>query len=483
MFHDASSMSTAVREKKISPVELVESAISNIEEKNASVNAVVYKQYEEALSRARSFQLANQPFAGVPILLKDLGQNQAGHRATSGSRLFQSHIASYTDYFVNQLEKLGFIILGRTNTPEFGFKNISDSQLHGGVNLPFDLRRNAGGSSGGAAAAVASGMVPLAAASDGGGSIRIPASFNGLIGLKPSRGRMPVGPYSYRGWQGASVHFALTKSVQDTRNLFLDMQTCQMEAPFSLPLLSKEACISRPQRRTIAYTFLSPIGSEVSEDAKKAVQKTVDFLRQEGHELVELEAYPFKGREVIEAYYLMNSVETAQMFDGIASALQRPMTIEDMELMTWVIFQSGQKITAKDYSRVLQQWDRYSAEMNSFHKKFDVLMTPTTADVAPLHGQFSLPKTLKEDLVNIDRFTPNDQQGLIWEMFAESLAWTPFTIFANLTGQPAISLPVYETSEQLAVGIQLVAAKGREDLLLQLAQDMEDKNQLIGSNS
>ena len=218
-FQDALGMANAVKAGQVSARELVEDAIARIERLNPSLQAVVNKQYDEALEKATTGPFVDKVFGGVPILLKDLGQHQAGHLSTAGSRLFANYRPSQTDAFVQRLEGLGFIILGRTNTPEFGFKNISDSSLHGAVNLPRDPQRNAGGSSGGAAAAVAAGLVPLAAASDGGGSIRIPASFNGLIGLKPSRGRMPVGPSSYRGWQGASVHFAITRSIRDTQAL------------------------------------------------------------------------------------------------------------------------------------------------------------------------------------------------------------------------------------------------------------------------
>lgn len=473
-FTDATAMAEAVRNKNISAEELVKDSIAKIEQFNPLLNAVVDKQYDEALEKARTSQFAEKPFAGVPILLKDLGQNQAGHLSTSGSRLFASNRASRTDRFVEKIEQLGFIVLGRTNAPEFGFKNISDSSLHGAVNLPRDVKRNAGGSSGGAAAAVASGMLPLATASDGGGSIRIPASFNGLIGLKPSRGRMPVGPTSYRGWQGASAHFALTKSIRDTRNLLFGMQECQLGSPFPMPLLSAESLFSpevKPLK--IAYTLTSPIGSPISKEAEQAVLEVVEALKELGHEVVELPQFPLDGVVVTKAYYLMNSVETAQMFDEIEQGMGRSMTPDDMELMTWAIYQSGQAIPAKVYSKTLQDWDLYSAQMAHFHEKFDLLLTPTVAEVAPLHHQFALAPQLQSKLLHMAEYSMGEQQDLIWEMFDKSLAWTPFTLFANLTGQPAISLPTFETKDGLPLGIQLVAAKGREDLLLAVSEQLE----------
>lgn len=474
-FKDASEQAQAVKTGEVSAREVVLESIKRIEELNPELKAVVSMQFEKALAKADALTDLSAPFAGVPILLKDLGQHQAGQLSTSGSKLFANYYANQDDNYTKKIEELGFIILGRTNTPEFGFKNISDSQLHGLVNLPKDKTRNAGGSSGGAAAAVASGMVQLAGASDGGGSIRIPASFNGLIGLKPSRGRLPVGPGSYRGWQGASSHFALTKSVRDTRQFLYGMQTCQLESPFPLPTLSHDALFRKiAEPLTIAYRLESPIGTVLSDEAKWAVLEMVDKLTKLGHKLIPLERDILDGVEVMKSYYIMNSVETAQMFDQIEKSFGRDMTLSDMELMTWAIYQSGQRIPAKHYSQVLQDWDRYGAVMADFHKTYDLLLTPTVASVAPKHGQFALSPDLQENLKNMDSFSVADQQDLIWEMFADSLAWTPFTQLQNLTGQPAISLPTFVREDGLPIGVQLTSAKGREDLLLALSEQIEE---------
>ena len=471
---DATAMAEAVRNKTVSPRELVKDTISEAERTNTKINAIVSQRYEKALEEAETRDFSDKPFAGVPIFLKDLGQEQAGEPSTAGSRLFTSYRAKETDNYVKKLEELGFIILGRSSTPEFGFKNISDAQIHGPVNLPDDVRRNAGGSSGGAAAIVSSGISPLAPASDGGGSIRIPASFNGLIGLKPTRGRIPVGPGSFRGWQGASVQFALTKSVRDTKRLLYHMQTCQMESPFILPKLSKDSLGQPVRPLKLAFSTVSPIGGKVSESAIAATKKAARALENLGHHVHEITHQPLNGVEAMQSYYIMNSVETAAMFDGIEAGLGRQMTLDDMELMTWAIFQSGQKIPAKIYSKVLSQWDQYSYQMANFHKTYDILLTPTVAEVAPKHGQFALSESLQSKLKHIADYEWEKQQELIWDMFADSLDWTPFTQQANLTGQPSISLPVYRDDQGLALGIQLTAAKGREDLLLHLAKQMEE---------
>ncbi|NQQ32381.1 amidase [Streptococcus suis] len=476
-FKDATAMSQAIREKRISSRELVEDTIQTIEKLNPLYNAVVSKQYETALAEADNLDRhggEDKPFLGVPLLLKDLGQNESGQPSTSGSRLFKASIASQTDYFVQALKNMGFLILGRTNTPEFGFKNISDSSLHGPVRLPLDRTRNAGGSSGGAAAALASGMVPIAAASDGGGSIRIPASFNGLIGLKPSRGRVPVGPSSYRGWQGASSNFALTKSIRDTKRLLFHLQTYQVEAPFPLAPLVKDSLfcpMTKPIK--IAFSLQSPIGTLVSNDAKNAVIQLLPQLEALGYEVEELKTPILDGIEVMKAYYLMNSVETAQMFDDIEAFIGRPMMVEDMEPMTWAIYQSGQTIPAKLYSKVLQDWDQYSAKMATFHESYDLLLTPTVADIAPTLEQFIPSDQMVNRLLHSQELSMSEQQQLIWDMFEDSLAWTPFTQHANITGQPSISLPTYYAKNGLPIGVQLTAAKGREDILLQVAETLE----------
>lgn len=477
---DATGLAQLVREKTVSPVELIQWSMEKINQLNPLLNAVTSTRYEKALKEAQKRDFRDQPFAGVPILLKDLGQEQAGEPSTSASRLFATYQARSSDNYVKRLESLGFIVLGRTNTPEFGFKNISDSQLNGAVNLPMDLSRNAGGSSGGAGAALASGMVSLAGASDGGGSIRIPASFNGLIGMKTSRGRMPVGPSSFRGWQGLSVNFALTKSVRDTRNLLAGMQVCQWESPFPLPLLSPASLKQPlPSSLKIALQKKSPVGSPVSKEALEAVNKVASFLENQGHQVVEVDQLPVDGIEAIQTYYMMNSVETAAMFDGIERYLGRSVTREDMELMTWAIYQAGQRVKAKDYSRVIQLWDQYSHVMAVFHQDYDLILSPATADVAPKHGALAPSSALEEALLHIADYEQKEQESLIMEMFAPGLSLTPFNQLANMTGQPSISLPVYRTVAGLPLGVQLTAAKGREDLLLAMAQFLEDQDQFV----
>lgn len=479
-FKDATAMAEAVRAGQVSPKELVMDTIRKANALNPDINAIISTRYEKALKEADKRDFTDKPFAGVPIYLKDLGMDMKDELSGSGSILFKDTIASKTDYYVQALEDLGFIILGKTNTPEYGFKNISDSRTFGIVNLPFDKSRNAGGSSGAAAALISAGITVISPASDGGGSIRIPASFNGLIGLKTSRGRIPSGPNPYRRWQGAAVQFAITKSVRDTRNLLYYLQDCQLESPFPLPILTKEELFdSQLPHMKVAYLTKNPDGTDLGSEAKQAVLNAVQFLKDKGYEVVELESAPIDMKELISHYYVMNSVETASMFAGIEKFLGRPVIKADMEPMTWAIYQSGQMILAKDYTAMMHVWDNYSAIMDVFHKTYDLLLTPTTHDVAPKHGQINPSPQLLEKLANAEKFMPAEQMQLVTEMFRPGLALNPYTPLANLTGQPAINLPTHQTESGLPLGIQFMAAKGREDILLQVAQLFEDNGKLM----
>lgn len=479
---DATFYAQAIQEGRYTVTQLVQAAINNIEAMDDELNAVVHRQFDQALALAESYdqQLAENtstalpPFFGVPILLKDLGHSQKGQRSMSGSKLLSDYVSAETDNFTQSIQAAGFIVVGRTNVPEFGFKNISDSDYNGRVNSPIDPNRNPGGSSGGAAAALKAGMVPIVTASDGGGSIRIPASFSGLIGLKPSRGRIPVGPGSYRGWQGASVNFVLTKSVRDTWTLLKTMQVEQLEAPFTVPKIAEDELTTLEYPLKIAYSLKSPDGSELTQEARSMMVQVIDQLKSLGHQVEEAEP-AIDGRQAMRTYYRVNGVETAVMMEGLEASLGRSLAVEDMELMTWAIYRMGLKVSGTNYSKVLSYWDQITAVSEAFFHDYDILLMPATNGPAPLHTAFPLSESLKNNLKNMDHFENDKQLALIEEMFQESLAWTPFTQQMNLTGQPAISLPMYEIEgTHLPLGAQFSTAKGGEYLLLQLAKQLEE---------
>ncbi|KRL05636.1 amidase [Liquorilactobacillus oeni] len=472
---DALGQAKLVKEGKISSRELVEESLQKIEQLNPKLNAVINRRSKAALKEAQNVDIT-APFAGVPLLLKGLGQSLAGEPATAGAQLLKNNRARQTDNFVRSLQQAGFIIIGQTNTPEFGFKNVTDPVLYGPTRNPWNTEYSPGGSSGGAASALASGMVTLAAGSDGGGSIRIPASFSGLIGLKPTRGRIPVGPGSWRGWQGAAINFALTRSIRDTAALLDALQVVQPAAPFQTPLFTKgflhESTLPLANNFRIGYTTTSPVGTPVSPDAKNAVMEAVAFLRQEGIAVKKVKN-PLDGQKLMRGYYIINAGETASMFAEMESSSGKEIKISDVELVTWVIHQAGLSLDAVDYSQTLSQWDQASYEADKMYDDYNLYLTPTTATTAPKINQALISAELIAKMKKATQLDKKERLQLVYDFFESSLELTPFTQQANITGQPAISLPTYVSHEGLPLGIQFIARKGAESTLLQIGNLFE----------
>lgn len=480
--NDALYYAEQIKKGNLSSEELIESSFQLIKEHNPLLNAVVHTRDKKTIQESLEHSWKDKPFGGVPILIKELGQNMAGEPARAGSKLLKDHTSGYTSHFVTQLIEAGFIPIGSTNVPEFGFTNITHSELFGPTRNPYNPELNAGGSSGGAAAAVASGMVPLAGASDGGGSIRIPASFTGLVGLKPTRGRTPIGPGWGRAWQGAAISFALTKSMRDTAALLDSMQVVQAAAAFQTPLFKEGYLtnLTKPFKtsKKIAFSIKSPIGSPVSQEAEQAVMNAVSWLEKMGFNVVE-DDMGIDGVDLMRSYYVMNAAETAAMLGKLEKARGRPVNRDEVELLTWVLFQTGKQISAVDYSNTLGTWDAAAEKAAEFNETYDLFLQPATADSAPRVDKVYWNDNFKNKMRHIDSFSPADQQKLIWEMWEESLTLTPFTQQANLTGQPAISLPTHLTKNGLPLGIQFTAPKGQEHWLLQIGEMMESDGLFI----
>ncbi|MCD2255430.1 amidase [Agrilactobacillus fermenti] len=469
-----------IRQNKISLTELLADTEAKIKSLNPQLNAVTYTRFAAARQEAMHLSDTGQPFFGVPLLLKGLGQNLKGTPNTMGSKLLAHQIAAQTDHFVRRLQALGFIIVGQTNTPEFGFKNITDPRLYGPSHNPWQLGHTPGGSSGGAASALASGMVPLVTGSDGGGSIRIPAAFSGLIGLKPTRGRVPVGPGEYRSWQGAAINFALTTNIADTAALLQGLQTLQAAAPFQTPLIPTAAfqnLTSTHTIKTIAYTTESPVGTPVSAVAQTAVMQAVTFLRQQGFRVVEAQP-ELDGQALMRSYFTMNAGETAAMIAALEKQHQRAVIANDIEPISWAIYQAGRHTTAAEYSSALNLWDQASQVMADFMSNYDLYLTPTTAWPAPEIKTPLQSPLLQTQIAHVQDLAPQEQKNLIYDLFYESLVYSPFTQLANLTGQPAISLPTaLDDKASLPLGIQFMARKGAEIELLQIGRLFESQNQ------
>lgn len=481
---DATDMAELIQKKEIKPVELLELSFGQLDKVNPSINAITNTRKEKALEEANNIEVGQKPFLCVPTFLKDGAQALKGELSTSGSKLLKDVISEHDSNFARKLKEAGFLFLGHSTTPEFALKGITESELYGPTRNPWKTDRSPGGSSGGAAALVASGVVPVAGASDGGGSIRIPASYTSLFGLKPTRGRTPVGPGVGRNWQGAAVGFMLTRSVRDSAALLDILQVVQPSAAFQAPPFlgsyREERVKDFDQPLRIAFTTQSPVGTPVSKGAKKAVEKLVTWLEGLGHRVEEKEN-GIDGVQLVRDYYLMNSGEMAATVNRIEKAFGRPLTVEDLEMESWVLNKAGQSVSAAEYSSSLASWDIAAEKMAGFHETYDFYITPATAFPAPLIGELTHSR-VKQDYFRsqIERVDKSKQQEIVYEMFLPGLIYSPFTALANLTGQPAMSLPVHLTDDNLPLGVQVVAPKGEEIRLLQLAHLVEQSNLWIG---
>ncbi|TYS27524.1 amidase [Bacillus pumilus] len=483
MTYDAIGLAALVRNKQVSPEELMQAAFARLNEVNPELNAVIQTRQDQVVKESQSLQ-THQPFAGVPFVLKNISQGLENEPLTAGAALLKNVKAKTDSYFVQRLKQAGFLMMGHTNTPEFGLRNVTEPALHGPTRNPWNPNYSPGGSSGGTAAAVASGIVPAGGASDGGGSIRIPASFTGLFGLKPTRGRTPVGPGAGRQWQGASIDFTLTKTVRDSAALLDLLQVIQPEAAFQTPLYDgsyQDDLVKRTSSMRIAYSVESPVGTKVSEEAKRAVQQTVKWLSEQGHQ-VEEAGPAIDGVHLMQQYYVMNSGEMSALFTSLARSLGRPVKPEETDIVAWVLAEAGKNVTAAAYTESLDAWDMAAAQMASFHQTYDLFVTPATAYSAPKIGELMHSKEETAELLRVSSLSMQAQQELIYDMFLKSLTYTPFTQLANLTGQPSMSVPVHLTEAGMPLGVQVTAPKGKEDWLLRLAAEMETSSIWKGTN-
>ncbi len=469
---DATYWANEVKEKRVSVDELLNETYKKALENN-ELNCFVdldLDRIKDNLTRTDY----NGAFYGVPFPLKNIGQQKKDWLNTSGSKLFLNNRSHLTDNYVSQIESAGFIPFGVTNAPEFGFKNVTDPECHGVTKNAWNKDYHAGGSSGGAASAVASGIVPIAGASDGGGSIRIPASFSGLLGLKPSRGVITTGPNEWRAWQGASVNFVLGVSVRDARSLLSILKPRQQVSPFLFP----QENVHDTKHLKIAVCFDSPVGNQVSDEAKKAVKKAIHFFEKEGHTVTEIN-YPINGEQLIRSYYTMNGGETAAMMSSIENNLKRNLTMNDMELMTWTLYQYGQKLSASDYVQSFYPWDDSTKIMEELFTEYDVFLSPSATTTAPKITDDLQSGTIRKSMYAANELDKHELANLVYDMFDKSLQITPYTQLANLTGQPAINLPIYIADNGLPIGVQLMSAKGNDGLLLDIAERFELEEQFI----
>ncbi|CAM3121582.1 amidase family protein [Enterococcus faecalis] len=459
----ALELATLVREKKVTSEELVKIALAITKRENPTLNAVITLREEAALTEAKALQDTGQPFLGVPLLLKGLGQSLKGESNTNGFGFLQDQVAGGTSTFVKALQNAGFIIIGQTNYPELGWKNISDSKLYGVSVNPWNPNHYSGGSSGGAGASVAAAFVPIASGSDAGGSIRIPASWTGTVGLKPSRGVIIGNSNSAKG---QTVHFGLSRTVADTNALF---ETLLTKKDLPAGHLS--------QAQPIAYTTESPAGTPVSAEAKEAVAEAVAFLKDQGYTLVEVK-HPVDGERLMKNYYTV-AAGSAGIADFMArQKLKRPLERNDVELLTWALFQTGKNITSEETTAAWTDIALQAQAMDEFYQQYPILLTPTTAATAPSIDNPLLKPEHAAQMEKIDQLSSAEQKQLIYDQWLTAFTYTPFTQQANLFGHPALSVPTYVSKEGLPLGIQFNSALNEDRTLLQLGALFENNHKI-----
>ncbi|HTF32358.1 MAG TPA: amidase [Myxococcota bacterium] len=459
---DAIAQAELVRTGKASPLELLESAIVRIEKLNPTLNAVIYPLFEKARAQARSAEAGRGAFCGVPFLLKDLVAHSSGDPYSAGMSFLKRRgwRESEDTFLVQRLRAAGFVIAGKTNTPELGLVPTTEPVAFGPTHNPWDTARSPGGSSGGSAAATASGMVAAAHANDGGGSIRIPASMCGLVGLKPSRGRVSQGPDAGEGWAGFTAEFVVTRSVRDAAGI-LDAVAGPMVgdpyvAPAPLRPFSQEVA-SAAGRLRIGILARAPRREfSLHADCAAAVRSVGVLLESLGHRVEE--SHPAALDDPIIAGHVARVIMawTARDLDVWRQRTGESIGQEDVEPLTWEASEMGRRVSASEYIQAVEgahAWTRAVAAW--WEGGFDLLLSPTLGEPPPLLGEFAA--------------TP-EQRLRGW---ARSLPFVAFTQPFNVTGQPAISLPLYVSAAGLPIGVQLVAAYGREDLLLRVAAQLE----------
>ena len=469
--HDAVGLAELVADKQVTATELLDAARTRAALVNPRLNAIVVDV------DPGDPEAATGPFAGVPFLIKDLHQDLAGYPTAGGSRSLSTVVATETAAVVRRWQDAGLVIFGKTNTPEFGAKGITEPVLFGAARNPWHTDHTPGGSSGGTAAAVAAGIVPAAGASDGGGSIRIPASACGLFGLKASRGLVPAGPVTGEPLGGTATDGVVSRSVRDSAALLDVLVGATPESPYTPGLAGGRYAdeVGRdPGRLRIAMCTASSINPSPDPEALAAARAAADLLTELGHDVVELPDQPFDDAALAKDFltswfvYCAYSVEEAKRASGCGD--------EGFEDDTLIMAALGRATGSVDLVRAVENRHAHVRRLAAFHASYDLLLTPTTATPPPRIGAFDPPLPIRlaqKALIaakagGLLRFTP-----LVDQLITQNLGWVPYTQLANLTGRPAMSVPLHWTAAGLPLGVQLVGALGTDGLLLRLAAQLE----------
>lgn len=475
--YDGLGLAELVRKGDVAASELAEEAISRIEARNPPINAVTFKMFDSA--RAAAALPLTGPFAGVPFLLKDMGSSLAGVPMSAGNRALAKVLRDHDDEIVRRYKNAGLVILGRTNVPEFGLAPVTEPEAFGPSRNPWDLTRTPGGSSGGSAAAVAARMTPMAHGSDGGGSLRIPASCCGLFAMKPTRGRTPQGPIEGESWRGFAIGHAITRSVRDSAALLDATGGGDIGAPYDIPkpqrpFLSEVG--ASPGRLRIAFTTAPFLGKSVHEDCVRGLRSTVRLLSELGHDMVEATP-PFDKEPWLLAFMTIVAGETRSDIRSASALVRRPLGFKDFELFTFLAGLLGDAWSAADYASAAKHLQRWSRQMGEFFTRYDVLLTPTLSEpplpigaLKPTPAEFAFLSAI--GLLKAGWFLI--LTGLAKTISERSLEFIPYTPLFNVTGQPAMSVPLHWNDAGLPIGMQFAGRFGDEATLFRLAAQLEN---------
>ena len=454
---DGLGLAELIRKKEVSPTELADLMVAAVEKINPRINAVI-EVYSERIREINLRLIPDKLFSGVPFLLKDASATEAGKRQETGSRLKQGYVADTDSFLTSQFKEAGAVILGRTTSPEMALAATTESVLTGATRNPWDLDRIAGGSSGGAAAAVAAGILPVAHGSDGGGSIRIPAACCGLVGLKPSRGRVTSGPNADEGIFGLALQFVISRTVRDTAAMLDVVAKPAPGDPYVIkqpqqPYLQEIGVATGKLR--IAFTGKSWTGNLVDSELVQSVEKIAGMCEQMGHQVEEampkFELEPFYN--ALSVMWGTNLVSTCDLF---AELMGRTVDARYLEPVTLEMYHSATQYTAVDLFKAKAALNQTNRRVGQFFENYDLLLTPTISQPpAPL-------KTIHQN-----------QQIPIEDWYVGTSQYNCFTNLFNATGLPAISLPLCQSPGGLPIGLQFVAGFGEEALLVRIASAFE----------
>jgi amidase len=456
--HDGLGLADLVARKEVTPDELAAAAFEAVAKVNPKINAVLQTLPRQAADEIRA-GLPRGPFTGVPFMIKELVLHAEGVRCEMGSKLVQGFAPDADTELMARFRRAGLVLAGTTQTPEFGYNPTTETRAFGPVRNPWDLGRSAGGSSGGSGAAVAAGIVPIAHGNDGGGSIRIPSSCNGLVGLKPSRDRIPSGPDYGDLLCGLACEFVLTRSVRDAAAMLDAVAGPDLGAPgHPIPPARpyREQIASAPERLRIAWTATPASGVKVDPECEKAVAETVRLLESLGHTLIE-DRPRYDWDAFLENAHVIWTAFTVTSVDYATAASGRKPGPDNLEAVTLACYEDGKRYSAADLVNAMAHGNLVSRQVGAFFANVDVLITPTIA---------RLPAPLGE--INQDR------KGLTAKEWTRQIfSYVPFTPLFNTTGQPAISLPLHWSSGGIPVGVQMAGRFGDEATLLRLAAQLE----------